>query len=118
MPRQTRETELPKPPAAPLDWPQIAHSGKVWDFTEGEDFTGKASSYRARLKTAARKAGVDFDSREITKNGRTILKVKAFRLTEKPVRPVNSQPAETPELDVGHAQLELASLGADSGRAA
>jgi hypothetical protein len=124
MPKLTRETELPKPAAVPPDWAKIAESGKVWDFIEGEDFTGKVSSYRARLRTAARKSGVDFDSREVQKNGRTILKLKAFRLTEKPLRPVKSQsagepePAQKPELDVGQTQLELASIDAGSDRAA
>lgn len=112
MPRQTRETELPKPPATPLDWANIASSGKVWDFIEGEDFTGKAGSYRARLKTAARKAGVDFDSQEVHKNGTTILKIKAF-LRAEPTRPPVKQKS-----DVIKGQLDFASLaiGGESGR--
>lgn len=78
MPRQTKDTALPKPPAPPIDWQKIAQSGRVWEFIEGEDFTGKASSYRARAKTAARKVGVDFNSAEVKRNGKTVLKILAF----------------------------------------
>lgn len=82
MPRKTRETSLPKPPPAPLDWKKIAKSGTVWDFVKGEDgdFTGKPETYKGRLKTEARKVGVDFESTVVEKNGVTILKVLAFEM--------------------------------------
>ena len=63
MPRQTRETALPKAPPPPIDWEKIARSGRVWEFIEGDDFTGKASSFRAREDRGA-KIGVDFESAE------------------------------------------------------
>jgi hypothetical protein len=103
MPRQTRETELPKPPAAPLDWVKIAESGKVWDFIEGEDFAGKVESFRARKKTEARKAGVDFDSREVVKNGITTLKIKAHLVTHRRVSRAREEPSSS------NVQLELTS---------
>ena len=83
MPRQTRETALPKPPAPPIDWEKIAQSGRVWEFIEGEDFTGKASSFRARAKTAARKIGVDFESAEVQRGEQTVLKVLAFMVADR-----------------------------------
>lgn len=104
MPRQTRETELPKAPAQPLDWVKIAESGKVWDFIEGEDFTGKVESFRSRKKTEARKAGVDFDSREVVKNGTTTLKIKAYLLTQEPVSDARAKSSNS------NAQLELTAL--------
>jgi hypothetical protein len=81
VPRQTKETALPKPPAPPIDWVKIARSGRVWEFIEGEDFTGKASSFRARAKTAARKLGVDFDSAEVKRGDKTVLKVLAHLMS-------------------------------------
>lgn len=104
MPKRTRETELPRPTAAPLDWKTIAGSGKVWDFIEGEDFNGKVASFRARLKTAARKSGVDFDSVEVRRHGTRILKVKAFLPEESPPH------AEKRKPETGGAQLDFASL--------
>jgi hypothetical protein len=77
VPRQTRDTTLPKPPPPPIDWEKIAQSGRVWEFIEGEDFTGKASSFRARAKTAARRCGVDFESAEVERGGKTVLKILA-----------------------------------------
>ena len=77
MPKQTRETSLPKPPPAPVDWVKIAESGRVWEFVEGDDFTGQASSFRARAKTAARKLGVDFESAEVQRGGKAVLKILA-----------------------------------------
>jgi len=94
VPKQTRETELPKPPAPPLDWVKVAESGKVWDFFEGDDFNGKPETYKARLKTAARKAGVDFDSTVIEKSGKKVLKVLAFKMADE--RP-GATPAAQPE---------------------
>jgi hypothetical protein len=85
MPRQTKDTALPNPPAPPIDWAKIAQSGRVWEFIEGEDFTGKASSYRARAKTTARKLGIDFNSTEVQRGGKTVLKILAF--TIEPNRP-------------------------------
>jgi len=95
MPRQTRDTALPTPPAPPIDWYQIAQSGRVWEFIEGEDFSGKASSYRARAKTTARKLGVDFNSIEVQRGGKTVLKILAFTIerehhTSTPVPPTGS----------------------------
>jgi hypothetical protein len=60
---------------------KIARSGRVWEFIEGEDFTGKASSFRARAKTAARKLGVDFDSAEVKRGDKTVLKVLAHLMS-------------------------------------
>ncbi len=80
MPRPTRESELPKPPAPPIDWAKIARSGKVWEFIEGEDFDGKVSGFRARKKTEARRAGFDFEYREVERDGKVVLKFKAFPL--------------------------------------
>jgi hypothetical protein len=77
VPKQTRETSLPKPPPAPIDWVKIAQSGRVWEFVEGDDFTGQASSFRARAKTAARKLGVDFESHESQRGGKAVLKLLA-----------------------------------------
>jgi hypothetical protein len=77
VPKQTRETSLPKPPPAPVDWVKIAESGRVWEFVEGDDFTGQASSFRARAKTAARKLGVDFESAEVQRGGKAVLKILA-----------------------------------------
>lgn len=82
MPRQTRDTELPKPPAPPLDWAKIAESGKVWEFVEGEDFEGKVGGFRSRKKTEARKAGFDFEYREVQRDGKVVLKFKAFPLAD------------------------------------
>jgi len=81
VPRQTKDTALPKPPAPPIDWVKIAQSGRVWEFIEGEDFTGKASSFRARAKTAARKRGVDFDSAEVKRGDKVVLKVLAHLMS-------------------------------------
>ncbi len=104
MPRQTRETQLPKAPAPALDWMKVASSGKVWEFVEGEDFTGKPVSYRARLKTLARKAAVDFNSVEVERSGRKILKVKAFLLPE------TNAPQATRKDDPGQTQLAFAAV--------
>ncbi len=86
MPQQTRETALPKPPAAPLNWKKIARSGKVWNFIEGDDFKGKPETYKARLKTAARKEGVDFDSTVVEIDAKKVLKVLAFQTASTPAR--------------------------------
>jgi hypothetical protein len=83
VPRQTKDTALPKPPPAPIEWVKIAQSGRVWEFIEGEDFTGQASSFRARAKTAARKLGVDFDSAETQRGGKAVLKILAFVMSAK-----------------------------------
>ena len=80
MPRLTKETSLPKPPPPPVDWVKIAQSGRVWEFIEGEDFTGKASGFRARAKTAARRLGVDFESDETERGGKAVLKILARML--------------------------------------
>lgn len=80
VPRQTRDTALPKPPPAPIDWVEIAQSGRVWEFIEGEDFSGQALSFRARAKTAARKLGVDFESVETQRGGKAVLKILAFMM--------------------------------------
>jgi hypothetical protein len=77
VPRQTRETALPKPPPPAIDWVKIAQSGRVWEFVEGDDFTGQASSFRARAKTTARKLGVDFESAEMQRGGKAVLKILA-----------------------------------------
>ena len=77
MPRQTRETALPKPPVQPIEWEKIARSGRVWEFIEGEDFNGNASGFRARAKRAARNCGVDFDHIEVKRGDKTVLKVLA-----------------------------------------
>jgi hypothetical protein len=84
MPRKTKETALPKPAAPHIDWVTIAGSGRVWEFREGEDFTGKLASFRARKKTEARKAGIDFDSVEAQRAGKSILKILAFPITSNP----------------------------------
>ena len=86
MPRQTKETALPKAPAAAIDWARITASGRVWEFLEGEDFTGKVGSFRSRKKTEARKEGFDFDSVEIRRAGKTVLKVLARPLGDKPAK--------------------------------
>jgi len=99
VPRQTRETSLPKPPAPPIDWEKIAGSGRVWEFIEGEDFTGKASSFRARAKTAARKIGVDFESAEVQRGERTVLKVLAFMVADRGQGEPDVPPAETAASD-------------------
>jgi ribosomal protein L12E/L44/L45/RPP1/RPP2 len=75
---------LPKPSPAPLDWRKVAQSGKVWNFIEGEDFKGKPETYRTRLKTAARKEGVDFESAVVEIDGKQVLKVLAFLMDAKP----------------------------------
>jgi hypothetical protein len=105
MPRITKETALPKP-AAQIDWVKIAKSGKVWDFIEGEDFTGKTASYRARKKTEARKVGVDFESVETQRANKTVLKILAFPIAGMPadqapgkVRAVTAEPPEARERD-------------------
>ncbi len=101
MPRQTRETALPKAPPPPIDWEKIAQSGRVWEFIEGEDFTGKASSFRARAKTAARKIGVDFESHEVQRGEQTVLKVLAFMVERSKAEP--DAPAAAPDAAVGMA---------------
>jgi hypothetical protein len=80
VPRLTKETTLPKPPPPPVDWVKIAQSGRVWEFIEGEDFTGKASGFRGRAKTAARKLGVDFESHETERGGKAVLKILAHMM--------------------------------------
>ena len=111
MPKQTRETALPKPPAPPIEWVKIAQSGRVWEFIEGEDFTGKASSFRARAKTAARKLGVDFESTEVQRGEVTVLKVLAFMVSDRrQVEP--GEPAAAPAADDAAADDAAADMGA------
>jgi hypothetical protein len=86
MPQQTKETALPKPSAAPVDWSRIAQSGRVWDFLEGEDFNGNIASFKARKKTEARKAGIDFESVVVQRAGKSVLKILASPITHKPAR--------------------------------
>lgn len=125
MPKQTRETSLPKPAPAPIDWVKIAQSGRVWEFIEGDDFTGQASSFRARAKTAARKLGVDFESHESQRGGKAVLKILAFMIdTERqPVARTRAKPARAREekagLDEGGepaGQLALGALGGQDER--
>lgn len=105
MPRQTRDRSLPKPPPPPIEWVKIAQSGRVWEFIEGEDFTGKAASFRARAKTAARKCGVDFESAEVERGGKAVLKILAFMMNAEQREaaetteetPVAAQAGATPE---------------------
>jgi hypothetical protein len=97
VPRQTKETALPKPPPPPIEWVKIAQSGRVWEFIEGEDFAGQASSFRARAKTAARKLGVDFESVEAERGGKAVLKILAFMMPERQPQSVASAgPMPTP----------------------
>jgi hypothetical protein len=110
VPRQTRETALPKPPAPPIDWEKIAQSGRVWEFIEGEDFTGKASSFRARAKTAARKSGVDFESAEVQRGDQTVLKVLAsFMVADGRGDEPDAAPAGTGAADAAGAAAGMAS---------
>ena len=108
MPKQTRETALPKPPAPPIEWVKIAQSGRVWEFIEGDDFTGKASSFRARAKTAARKLGVDFDSTEVQRGEVTVLKVLAFMVSDRR----QGEPAAAPAAHDAEADDAAAGIGA------
>jgi hypothetical protein len=97
VPKQTRETSLPKAPPAPIDWVKIAQSGRVWEFIEGDDFTGQVSSFRARAKTAARKVGVDFESAEMQRGGKAVLKILAFMMeTERRPQAGAREPATSP----------------------
>jgi hypothetical protein len=97
VPRQTRETALPKPPPPAIDWVKIAQSGRVWEFVEGDDFTGQASSFRARAKTTARKLGVDFESAEMQRGGKAVLKILAFTMeTERQPQAGAREQATTP----------------------
>jgi len=79
---RTPETSLPASPAQRLDWVRLAESGHVWEFVEGQDFKGSAANFRARKKTEARKSGVDFNSTEVQRNGKTVLKVLAFKIPD------------------------------------
>jgi hypothetical protein len=103
MPRQTKETALPKAPAAPIDWARMKTSGRVWEFVEGEDFTGRAESFRSRKKTEARKEGFDFDSVEIRRSGKTVLKVLVRPAGDKPAREPRANAAASSASEVDEA---------------
>jgi hypothetical protein len=79
---------------------KVAQSGKVWDFFEGDDFTGKPETYKTRLKTAARKAGVDFNSTVVERSGKKVLKVLAFEMTgERAAAAPTAEPDANPDAD-------------------
>lgn len=80
--RRTPEPRFSASPAQRLDWVRIAESGHVWEFVEGKDFRGSAKNFCARKRTEARAAGVDFKSAEVQRNGRTVLKVLAYKLDQ------------------------------------
>ena len=77
-----------------IDWEQIARSGVVWEFIQGEDFNGNASNFRKRAKTAARKNGVDFDSVETHRTGKAVLKILAYMINDEP-QPQTATPTPT-----------------------
>ena len=52
----------------------------MWEFIEGEDFTGSAANFRARAKTAARRQGVDFNSVQRQRGDKAVLKILAFMM--------------------------------------
>jgi hypothetical protein len=110
VPRPTRDTALPKPPPPPIDWVKIAQSGRVWEFIEGEDFTGQASSFRARAKTAARKLGVDFESVETQRGGKTVLKILAFMMDTERQPEAGARAQSTPATDERTGLLEVDEL--------
>jgi len=110
VPRQTRDTALPKPPPAPIDWVKIAQSGRVWEFIEGEDFTGQAASFRARAKTAARKLGVDFESVETSRGGKAVLKILAFMMETERRPKAGASAQSTPAANETTGVLEVEEL--------
>lgn len=90
MAKATRDATLPKPRAAKVDWRKVAESPYVWEFIEGEDFNGNARGFKARAKTAAHKQGVDFESVEVERRGKAVLKVLAH-FVEQPGAAVGSE---------------------------